>query len=463
MTVAAPSEIRSVNPATGELRRTFPVTDPAAVEAALTGARAAFEGWRERQFSERAVPMRRLASVLRENAKAYASLITAEMGKPITQSIFEIEKCAGIVDHFATNAERLLSDEPAATSARRSLVAFEPLGVILGVMPWNYPFLQVIRFASPALSAGNAAIIKHASNVPECSIEIEGAFRAAGFPDGLLTNVLLPGASVEPLVLDRRISAVSVTGSSATGGRVAALAASALKKSVLELGGSDPFLVLADADLDLATAGAVRGRTLNSGQSCIAAKRFVVSADVAETFERQFAAKMAALRVGDPQDPACEIGPLAREDLVETLDEQVRRSVAMGARVVTGGRRRAGRGWYYEPTVLADVTDDMPVMSEETFGPVAAIRVVRDVDEAIQVANASNFGLGASVWTRDEALAERIARRIEAGIVYINAPVASDPRVPFGGVKNSGYGRELSAFGIREFTNVQTIWIAPSP
>ncbi len=453
--------IQSVNPATEEVLATYEPFTPAQVDKAVGQAQDAFRAWRERSFDERAVPMRRLAAVLRERADRYARLMTLEMGKPLTEAKAEIEKCAWNCEFYAEHAARFLADEPAPSGATRSYVAFEPLGVVLAVMPWNYPFWQVIRFAAPALMAGNAAVLKHASNVPQSALAVEEAIRDAGFPEGLLRTLLLAGAAVEPLIADERVRAVTLTGSSQTGARIAELAGRALKKCVLELGGSDPFIVLGDADIEAAATVGTRARNQNTGQSCIAAKRFLVAEEVLGDFEKRFAAKVAALRVGDPLDPATEVGPLARGDLRETLERQVSESVKMGARVVTGGKRRGGRGYFYEPTVIADVTDEMPAFREETFGPVAAIVKVRDADEAVERANDSPYGLGGNLWTRDEALGQRLARRIESGQVFINGMTASDPRLPFGGTKQSGYGRELSHFGIREFVNIQTIWIGP--
>jgi succinate-semialdehyde dehydrogenase/glutarate-semialdehyde dehydrogenase len=406
--------------------------------------------------------MRKLAKILRDRADRYGALMTAEMGKPIGEARAEAEKCAWGCEHFAENAARYLDDEPIASTARRSIVAFEPLGVILAVMPWNFPFWQVIRFAAPALMAGNAALVKHASNVPQCALAIEEAVRDAGFPEGLLRTVLVSGGAIEPMIDDPRIRAVTLTGSSDTGSRIAELAGRALKKTVLELGGSDPYIVLADADLEAAAKTGARARNQNNGQSCIAAKRFIADRRIAPDFERKFASAVDALVVGDPMDPKTDIGPLARRDLLEALERQVTESVRMGARVLTGGERVGRRGFFYRPTILTDVSEEMPVFKEETFGPVAAVLRVAGADEAIRVANDSSYGLGASLWTRDAALGERLARKIEAGSVFVNGMVASDPRLPFGGVKRSGYGRELSAFGIREFTNVQTIWIGPA-
>ena len=462
MAVGSPA-ITSTNPATDEILASFPPHTAEQVEEILAQAQDAFVAWRQRSIADRAVPMRRLAGVLRERADRYARLASLEMGKPITEAKAEIEKCAWACEFFADNAAHLLADEPATSSARKSYVAFDPLGLVLAVMPWNFPFWQVIRFAAPALMAGNGAVLKHASNVPQCALAIEEALRDAGFPEGLLRTVLLAGAAVEPLIADERIRAVTLTGSSATGARIAAASGRALKKSVLELGGSDPFIVLADADLAAAATTGVRARNQNAGQSCIAAKRFLVEDDVVADFERRLAAGVEALRIGDPLHAATQIGPLARSDLRDNLERQVRESVRMGARIVTGGKRWGERGAYYTPTVIADVTPDMPVFTEETFGPVAALLRVRDADEAVALANSSEYGLGANLWTRDLPLAEQLARRIDSGQVFINGMVSSDPRLPFGGVKHSGYGRELSSYGIREFTNIKTVWIGPAP
>jgi succinate-semialdehyde dehydrogenase/glutarate-semialdehyde dehydrogenase len=458
------SPITSVNPATEEVLARFDPFTPEQVDRALDEAQDAFMAWRDRSVAERAVPMRRLAALLRERADRYGRLITMEMGKPIAEAKAELEKCAWGAEHYAENAARYLADEVIETSAKRSIVAFEPLGIVLAVMPWNFPFWQVIRFAAPALMAGNAALLKHASNVPQCALAIEEAIRDAGFPEGLLRTVLVAGSAIEPVIGDPRIRAVTLTGSSDTGSRIAALAGRALKKSVLELGGSDPYIVLADADLVAAAKVGARARNQNTGQSCIAAKRFIAVEPIARDFERLFAAEVEALRVGDPLDAKTQIGPLARADLRDTLERQVRDSVRMGARLLTGGERGSGKGWYYEPTVLADVTEDMPVFKEETFGPVAAVLRVRDAEDAVRVANDSAYGLGANLWTGDLALGEALARKIESGSVFVNGMVASDPRLPFGGVKRSGYGRELSSYGIKEFVNIQTIWIgAPTP
>jgi succinate-semialdehyde dehydrogenase / glutarate-semialdehyde dehydrogenase len=455
-------QITAVNPATEEVVASFDAFGPDEVEMALAETHDAYLGWRELPIAERAVPMRALAALLRERADRYARLITLEMGKPITEAKAEIEKCAFGCEHFAESATRYLADEEIRANARRSIVAFQPLGVVLAVMPWNFPFWQVVRFAAPALMAGNAGLLKHASNVPQCALAIEEAFRDAGFPQGLVRTVLVSGSGIEPIIADDRIRAVTLTGSSDTGSRIAELAGRALKKTVLELGGSDPYIVLADADIEAAAATGVLARNKNNGQSCIAAKRFIVVESIASDFERRFATGVEALVVGDPMDPKTQIGPLARRDLLETLERQVDASARAGARVLAGGERLSGKGYFFKPTVLAQVTPDMPAFREETFGPAAAVVRVRDADEAVRVANDSAYGLGASIWTRDTASGERLARRIESGSVFVNGMVTSDPRLPFGGIKRSGYGRELAAFGAREFTNIQTIWIGPA-
>jgi succinate-semialdehyde dehydrogenase/glutarate-semialdehyde dehydrogenase len=453
--------LESINPATEAVLARFPASTPDEIEAAIAGADAAQHTWRRTSFDERAAAMRRLAAHLRRSRDDYARLITLEMGKPIAEARAEIEKCALACEFYADHAAGFLGDDVIATNASRSFVGYQPLGIVLAIMPWNYPFWQVFRFAAPALMAGNGALLKHASNIPQCALAVGSAFAAAGFPDGLFRTLLLPGAAVEPVIRDRRVRAVTLTGSSEVGARVAAVAGAALKKTVLELGGSDPYIVLADADVAAAAATAVRARNQNTGQSCIAAKRFLVAEKVAEEFEERFARAVAALRVGDPLDPATQVGPLARADLRDTLERQVDESVRQGARVLAGGRRVAGPGWFYEPTVLAGARDGMPVLAEETFGPVAAVRRVVDAEEAVAIANGSDYGLGASIWAGDVEAGVALARRIESGAVFVNGMVASDPRLPFGGVKRSGWGRELGPYGIREFTNIQTVWVGP--
>jgi len=385
--------------------------------------------------------------------------MTQEMGKPIAQAEAEVEKCAWVCEHFADHAERLLAPEPVATDATRSLVRCDPLGPLLAVMPWNFPFWQVFRAAAPALMAGNVMLLKHASNVPGSALAIEGIFREAEFPEGVFATLLVPAATAEALVDHPAISAVTLTGSETAGVSLAGRAGHALKKIVLELGGSDAFIVLADADPSEVASQAVAARLVNNGQSCIAAKRFIVEESIAERFEWAFAHRMARQRMGDPLDRATDLGPLARDDLVDQLDRQVRGSIELGARLVTGGARPALPGYYYPPTVLSDVTPGMPVFDEETFGPVAALVRARDAAHAVELANRSRFGLGASVWTADPARGEALASQIEAGSVFVNGPVKSDPRLPFGGIKRSGYGRELGVAGLREFVNLKTVWV----
>jgi acyl-CoA reductase-like NAD-dependent aldehyde dehydrogenase len=451
--------MKAINPTTGEPLRDYAEPSASEVERRLAAAAEAFPAWRDAGFAARAERLLAAAGVLRERRDELGRLMTLEMGKPIGAAIAEVEKCAWACEHFAANAERMLAAEPVATDASTSAVRYEPLGTVLAVMPWNFPLWQVFRAAAPALMAGNTMVLKHASNVPGCALAIEAIFTSAGTPAGVFTTLLLGSAAAEALVDHDVIRAVTLTGSEAAGRALAARAGHALKKTVLELGGSDPFVVLADADLESVVPQAVTARTQNNGQSCIAAKRFIVETSAAAPFEQRFGAAMAALKVGDPLDPATEIGPLARADLCDALDRQVRESIARGARVVTGGRRRPGRGFFYEPTVLADVVPGMPAFDEETFGPLAAITSAADAREAIALANRSRFGLGASLWTRDAARAESWIRALEAGSVFVNGMVKSDPRLPFGGIKMSGYGRELSAVGIREFTNVKTVWV----
>jgi acyl-CoA reductase-like NAD-dependent aldehyde dehydrogenase len=451
--------MKAVNPATGETIAEYPEHDAAEVERRLARAGAAFVTWSAVPFAERGARLRAAAQVLRAGRDAFARLVTDEVGKPIAQSESEIDKCAWALEHFAEHAERMLAPETVVTDASRSFVRCDPLGAILAVMPWNFPFWQVIRAAAPALMAGNVMVLKHASNVPGSALALEGVFRDAGLLEGTFTALLVPAQVAEMLVEHPVIRGVTLTGSDAAGAKLAARAGAALKKTVLELGGSDPFVVLADADPVATASHAVAARTINNGESCIAAKRFIVEEAVAEPFERAMARAMAELRIGHPLDRTTAIGPLARADLVTELERQVRRSVELGARCLTGGEPLQRPGHYFAPTVLADVRPGMPAFDEETFGPVAAVIRARDVDEAVELANRSRYGLGASVWTGDPVRGEAIAARLEAGSVFVNGLVKSDPRLPFGGVKRSGYGRELAAAGIREFVNLKTVWI----
>jgi succinate-semialdehyde dehydrogenase/glutarate-semialdehyde dehydrogenase len=454
--------IQSINPATGEVIETFEPFSEAQINEALDQARNTFREWRETTFAERGALFHRLAGHLRDSKAELARMATLEMGKPIVESEAEVEKCAWNCDFYADNAEKFLADEHVATNATDSYVSFQPLGVVLALMPWNFPYWQVIRFAAPALMAGNTAVLKHASNVSRCALEIEKMFAESGFPQGVFRTVLVPGAETGRLITDPRIAAVTLTGSDAAGVAVASTSGRVLKKNVLELGGSDAFIVLEDADLDAAAQMAVRARYQNTGQSCIAAKRFIVVEAVADTFEQKFVEAASKLRVGDPLERETQIGPMARGDLREALEKQVRDSVEMGAKVILGGKLLAGKGYFYAPTILSNVSLQMPVFREETFGPAAAVIRARDTEHAVELANDSQFGLGGNLWTGDIERGRKLARRLESGGVFINGMTASDPRLPFGGVKRSGYGRELSSFGIHEFVNIQTVWIGPA-
>ena len=452
--------LSSVNPSSGEVLESFEETAPAALERILARAWQAFLGWRTRTFTERAARMREAARLLRAKKAEYARLMALEMGKPVAQGEAGVEKCAWCCEYYAEHAARFLAEEPRETDAARSYVRFDPLGPVLAIMPWNFPFWQVFRFAVPALMAGNAGILKHASNVPRCALEIERLFRAAGLPEGLFGAVLVGPAAVPSLIADARVRAVTLTGSERAGSQVAERAGRELKKTVLELGGSDPFVVLEDADLPRAARTAAAARLVNSGQSCIAAKRFIVVEAVAGRFLDLFVGEMRARKMGDPLAPETEVGPQARADLRDALHRQVEESLKRGARLLLGGSVPRGRGAFYPPTILAAVDKGMPAFDEETFGPVAAVVRARDEEDALRLANDSAFGLGASLWTASRERAERLAPLVEAGSVFVNGLVKSDPRLPFGGVKRSGYGRELSEFGIREFVNVKSVWMA---
>jgi len=452
--------IASVNPATGARLRLFEALSEAQVEQRLVLATRAFPPWRQTPMAERASCLRRAADLLEGEKTRWGELMTLEMGKPIGAAIAEAEKCASGCRYYAEHASEFLADEAAATDASRSFVRYEPLGVVLAIMPWNFPFWQVFRFAAPALAAGNVGLLKHASNVPQCALAIEEIFRRSGFPEGVFQTLLIGSERVAALIEDARIAAVTLTGSEAAGSSVGRAAGGQIKKTVLELGGSDPFVVLPSASLDQAISTAVRARTINNGQSCIAAKRFIVHRDIAPEFERRFVEKMAVLKVGDPLDPATEIGPLATPAIRAEVHEQVKKTVAAGARLLLGGRSLDGPGNFYAPTVLTDIPPRSPAAEEEIFGPVASLFRVKDLEEAIALANRSRFGLGASAWTNDQSERERLVHGIEAGAVFINGMVKSDPRLPFGGIKRSGFGRELSAHGIREFVNIKTVWVA---
>jgi len=456
--------ISSINPATGEVLKTFEALNERELEEKLSRAAAVFREHRRTTFHDRAAMMNRAAEILESEKKSFARTMSLEMGKPINAAIQEAEKCAWVCRYYAENAERHLTDEHVATNATRSFVCFQPLGVVLAVMPWNFPFWQVFRFAAPALMAANTGLLKHASNVPQCALAIEEIFSRAGFPEGAFQTLLIGSDAVQGLLEDPRVAAATLTGSEPAGRSVASIAGQQIKKTVLELGGSDPFIVMPSADFEAAVSTAVKARTMNNGQSCIAAKRFIVHEEIYDRFESEFVAAMKLLRVGNPLVESTDVGPLATKQILDDLDEQVKVSVAAGAKILTGGRpiefadELAG-GNFYEPTVLADIPKDSPAYRDELFGPVAALFRVNSLNQAIELANATNFGLGSSAWTNDESERERFIDELEAGSVFINGMVASDPRLPFGGVKHSGYGRELSYFGIREFVNVKTVWI----
>jgi succinate-semialdehyde dehydrogenase/glutarate-semialdehyde dehydrogenase len=451
--------MQAINPATGQVIRDYPELGDAEIVERLTAADEAFSRWRRVPFAQRGAKMCALAALLDEQKERLAEIITDEMGKPITQSVGEIEKCAWVCEFFAEHAEALVAPRVVATEAAKSYVRFDPLGVILAVMPWNFPFWQVFRFAAPAIMAGNVGVLKHASNVPGCALAIDEAFQEAGFAPDVFQSLPVENKQVDAIISHPVVKAVTLTGSEKAGQAVGSSAGQNLKKSVLELGGSDPFIVLADADLPAAAELAVRSRTINGGQSCIAAKRFVVEEPVADEFTRRLVAAMEALRIGDPRERTTQIGPLAREDLLHALHEQVQRSVSAGAELATGGACLDRPGFFYVPTVLTHVRPGMPAFDEETFGPVAAVIVARDADHAVELANHSRYGLGASIASADRERAEELAARIEAGSVFINEMVKSDPRLPFGGIKQSGYGRELAEDGIREFVNIKTVWV----
>ncbi len=452
-------KIASTNPATGKVIMQFSEYSDKDVMKYIDISQQAFETYKDVNFSDRSKLMKKASEILLRKKKHYAKIITLEMGKPISESIAEIEKCAWVCEYYADNTESLLKDEEIESDASRSFISFEPLGIILAVMPWNFPFWQVFRFAAPALMAGNVCLLKHASNVPQCALAIEEIFNKAQFPEGAFKTLLIGSNKVKKIIGDTRVQGVTLTGSDIAGSKVAELAGKNIKKTVLELGGSDPFIILSDAVIKDAAAAGIKSKMINAGQSCIAAKRFIVVKSVADDFMKLIIYYMKSLKVGDPMDSNTDIGPLARDDLAEHLLQQVRNSVKKGAEVIFGGDRPKRSGAYFNPTILYNVKKGMPAYDEEMFGPVAAIIVVENEEEAIQVANDSQYGLGASIWTTDIEKGTRLARKIQSGGVFVNGMVKSDPRVPFGGIKRSGYGRELSYLGIKEFLNQKTVWI----
>ena len=450
--------IASINPFSGETIQTFEALSAGEIEQKLELARQCFAKHRNTPFAERAEKLNRAASILEDESERWGRIMTGEMGKTLKSAIAEARKCATGCRYYAQHGEAHLADEVIKTDATRSLVRYQPLGPVLAVMPWNFPFWQVFRFAAPALMAGNVGLLKHSSNVPQCALAIEEILTRAGFATGTFQTLLMESSGVASLLDDDRVAAVTLTGSEPAGRAVASRAGQQIKKTVLELGGSDPFIVMPSADIRTTAAAAVSARTINNGQSCIAAKRFVVADEIYEDFEAEFVRGMEALRIGDPMETSTDIGPLATAKIREDLHDQVVRATDSGATLLTGGSKLPGKGYFYAPTVLANISRESPVFHEEFFGPVAMLFRVRGVDEAIELANDSPFGLGSSVWTNDSGEIDRFVDGIEAGQVFVNAPVASDPRLPFGGIKRSGYGRELSAAGIREFVNMKTVW-----
>lgn len=456
--------ISSINPATGAVLQNFDALNEQQLEEKIARAAESFRAHRRTSLADRAEKMMRAAEILEHEKQEFARTMTREMGKPINAAVQEAEKCAWVCRYYAENAERHLADQVIETNASKSSVHFQPLGVVLAVMPWNFPFWQVFRFAAPALMAGNVGLLKHASNVPQCALAIEDIVRRAGFPEAAFQTLLIGSDAVPRVLEDSRVAAATLTGSEPAGRSVASLAGKQIKKTVLELGGSDPFIVMPSANFEDAVNTAVKARTINNGQSCIAAKRFIVHEQIYDRFESEFVAAMKKLIVGDPLDKKTDIGPLATEQILNDLDEQVKVSVASGAKLLTGGGRAKfdgdlAHGNFYEPTVLADIPKEAPAYGDEIFGPVASLFRIRSIEEAIDLANSTNFGLGSAAWTNNANEREQFIDELEAGCVFINSMVASDPRLPFGGVKHSGYGRELSEFGIREFVNIKTVWI----
>ncbi len=451
--------MRSINPYNNKTIKEYTRHSHSDLHLIIDNTYKAWLNWKQASYKYRAGIMHNAVRVLLDNKEKYAELITFEMGKVIGESITEVEKCAWVCDYYAEYSENFLRDEIIETDAKQSFVSYEPLGIVLAVMPWNFPFWQVFRFAAPALMAGNAGLLKHASNVPGCAMAIEEIFREAGLPENIFRTLLIGSNMVASVIEDKYVNAITLTGSEGAGSSVAAISGKNLKKTVLELGGSDPFVVFEDADLEETLDTALTARMINTGQSCIAAKRFIVVQDILAEFEDGIKKRMEKLQTGNPMDKSTQFGPLARMDLVDELEDQVNRSVKMGAKILLGGKRIKGKGCFFEPTILTNISADMPVFSEETFGPVLAIIMARDEEEAIRLANQSDYGLGSSLWTKDRIKGERLARKIESGAVFVNGLVKSDPRLPFGGIKKSGYGRELSHYGIKEFVNIKTIWI----
>lgn len=449
--------IQSTNPATGEVFATFDELTDVQVEEKLALAQSTYESWSKLSFEERAKPMRKLAELIRERSRELAEIAAKEMGKPIAQGMAVNEKSAWVCEYYADNAEKMLAPEYFDTENKESFARFDSLGVILAVMPWNFPYWQVFRFIAPAAMAGNVGILKHASNVPQCALAIEKLFDDAGFPKGVFQTLLVGSSKVEGLITDDRIKAATLTGSEYAGSQVAMHAGKEIKKVVLELGGSDPFIVLEDADLDKVCATSPMARLQNNGQSCIASKRFIVVESLAEEFVKRFKESFEAMKIGDPLQEDTQIGPLVDKKSLEEIDEQVQDSIKQGAELITGGKRIGNEGTYYAPTILSEVKEGMRAYSEEIFGPVASVIIVKDEAEAIAVANSSRFGLGGSVWTEDLERGKRVAAQVESGAVFVNSMVKSDPRLPFGGIKKSGFGRELSHYGIKEFCNVKLV------
>jgi succinate-semialdehyde dehydrogenase / glutarate-semialdehyde dehydrogenase len=451
--------LKSINPATGETIKSFDSLSDSEIDDRIERALNAYRDYRLTLFPQRAEIMSCAANILEKRKVEIGETMTTEMGKPIKAAIAEAEKCAWVCRFYSENAQQFLADESIQTNATRSYVHYQPIGPVLAVMPWNFPFWQVFRFAAPALMAGNVALLKHASNVPACAMAIEEIFRDAGFPKGAFQTLVIGSDKVKRVIEDPRIKAVTLTGSEVAGSEVASLAGKLIKKTVLELGGSDPFIVMPSANLDEAVKTAVTARTINNGQSCIAAKRFIIAESIADHFEERFVKAMESLTVGNPMDDTVQIGPLATKQILEDLEVQVLKTVELGGRVLTGGKRLASPGFFYSPTVLTDIPKESPAYRDELFGPVASLFRARGLDEAIRLANDTTFGLGASAWTTDKSEQTRLIEEIEAGCVFINGMVASDPRLPFGGVKKSGYGRELGIHGIREFVNIKTVWV----